>query len=222
MDEHKILRRVRNGAMAVHADLSNHAVGPANDMVLDAAGRAFVGYFGFDLDNGAPFATADLLRVDPNGTVSVAASGLFFPNGAVIFDDTLIVAETAGNRISAFNLYADGRLGPRRDWACFGELPRGTAFGEVISQLLVAPDGICVDSEGALWIADALGGRALRVLPGGEIVSEINIGVGVYACTLGGDDGRTLFLCTAPSFLAHERRDTRDARMLSIKVEVQG
>jgi len=86
----------------------------------------------------------------------------------------------------------------------------------------VAPDGISgPDAEGAIWVADALGNRVVRVREGGEIAEEISTGeVGVYACVLGGENGRTLFLCTAPGFAEHERRDTREARLLAVDVAV--
>lgn len=85
---------------------------------------------------------------------------------------------------------------------------------------IVAPDGLCADAEGAVWAADALGNRAVRVRPGGEIVRCVDAGTGVYACALGGDDGHTLFLCTAPGFAEHERRDTWEAALLSVRVAV--
>ena len=159
MEDHKILRREADGSIAVHADLSAYATGLLNDMIVDPEGRAFVGNFGFDSDGGAPVKTADLMRVDPDGAITLAASGMHFPNGCVLLGDTLVVAETAGNRLSAFAVQAEGSLGPRRDWARFGDVPTSTDFMEVIGRLVMAPDGICADCEGAIWIADALGNR---------------------------------------------------------------
>ena len=158
--------------------------------------------------------------MDPDGSAQRAAVGMHFPNGAVVIGDELVVAETLANRISAFPLGPDGTLGERRDWARFGEVPTGDGFDAVMGSLVVAPDGICADAEGAVWLADALGGRVLRVREGGEIVQEVSPGTGVFACALGGDDGRTLFLCAAPSFMEHERRDTREARLLAVRVDV--
>jgi sugar lactone lactonase YvrE len=89
----------------------------------------------------------------------------------------------------------------------------------VLSQTIVGPDGAAVDAEGAVWIADAFGQRAARVL-GGEIVATVEPGTGVYALALGGADGRTLFLCTAPSFAEHERRAAREAQLLAVTVDV--
>jgi sugar lactone lactonase YvrE len=221
MRDHALLRRETSGELVVHADLSEFCGGHLNDMVVDAAGRAYVGNFGFDLMAGGDLRTAALVRVDPDGTATTVADDLYFPNGSVIIGDDLVVAETLGNRISAFAIGTDGGLGERRDWARFGDPPTSRAFGDVLGELVVGADGICADVEGAVWVADALGNRAVRVA-GGEIVQSIDAGTGVFACTLGGDDGRTLFLCTAPSFAEHERRDTRDAALLAVRVDVPG
>lgn len=215
----RVLRREADGTLAVHADLSAHASGVLNDMLVDAHGRAYVGNFGFDLMGGADVTTADLVRVDPDGATTVVARDLHFPNGVVLLDGVLVVAETLGNRISAFDVGPGGELGPRRDWARFGDPPTATDVPSVLGALVVAPDGMCADREGAVWAADAIGNRAVRVL-GGEIVDQVDAGTGVYACALGGEDGRTLFLCTAPGFAEHERRDTREGRMLAVRVEV--
>jgi sugar lactone lactonase YvrE len=220
MRDRRVLRREPDGTLVTHADLAAVARGACNDMVVDAAGNAYVGCFGYDLMGGAPIEPAPLVRVDPDGAVTVAAEGLLFPNGAVVIGDRLVVAESIGNRISAFDIAPDGSLGPRRDWARFGEIPASSDTGEALGSVAVAPDGICADAEGAVWAADAMGRRAVRVREGGEIVDEIDAGTGVYACVLGGDDGRTLFLCTAPSFAEHERRDTRDAALLAVQVDV--
>jgi len=225
MADRKVLRRGPDGTLVVHADLSAVATGVANDMVVDSRGRAWVGNFGFDLMMGAPLATATLARVDPDGTVSAAAEGLYFPNGMMIPPDgrTLIVNETFANRISAFDIHPDGDLGPRRDWAAFGPPPVGTDLAEVFPQAKVAPDGGVLDAEGAVWIADAIGNRALRVAEGGKILDEVSAGaMGVYACTLGGPDRRTLYLCVAPDFEAHKRSAARDAAVWATPVAVPG
>jgi len=223
MRDHRLLRREPDGALSVHADVSSHAGGLLNDMVVDSRGRTWVGNFGFDLMAGAPIAPAPLVRVDPDGSSTVASEPLHFPNGAVITGHTMIVNETFGHRISAFEIDADGGLSERRDWASFGPVPATTDVGEALGQLSVAPDGMCLDAEGAVWIADALGNRALRVREGGEVLQEISTGdTGVYALALGGADGRTLYLCTAPGFAEHERRHTREAKLLAARVDVPG
>jgi sugar lactone lactonase YvrE len=190
-------------------------------MVVDAAGRAFVGNFGFDLMGGAPLETASLHRVDPDGTVTEAASGLWFPNGmALTPDGVLLVVETFGNRVSAFDLTDDGRLTGQRVWAEFGPLPQDRAVEAALGQLSVAGDGACLDAEGGLWVADAIGDRLVRVVEGGTITDEVRPGSPVYACALGGEDGRTLFACTAPDFHAEARAAATEARLVAVRVDV--
>ncbi|MEV5301634.1 SMP-30/gluconolactonase/LRE family protein [Amycolatopsis methanolica] len=221
MRDARLLRREPDGTLVTHADLSAHVTGHPNDMVVDAQGRAYVGNFGFDLMNGAPVAPANLLRVDPDGSVTVVAEDLWFPNGSVITDDgVLLVDETFGNRVTAFDIAADGSLTNRRVWAKFGEPLTEREFEKALPQIAVAPDGCCLDAEGALWVADGVGGRLLRVREGGEIADEIRPGTGVFACMLGGADGRTLFACAAPDFNEHARKDAREASLLAFRVEV--
>lgn len=186
MLDRKLLRREADGSLVEHADLSGIATWHCNDMVVDASGRAYVGNFGFDIEPGsdAQVTPADLARVDPNGTVSVAAQGLVFPNGAVITPDgeTLIIGETWGRCLTAFDVDADGNLSGRRVWA------------NIDPHL---PDGCCLDAEGAIWVADAGGNCVIRVKEGGEITDRIDTGLGAFACMLGGDDGRSLYICVA-------------------------
>jgi len=221
MRDSKLLRRESDGSLVEHADLSSYVTGHPNDMVVDAEGRAFVGNFGFDLMAGAPIAPTGLLRVDPDGTVTQVAEDLWFPNGSVITEDNvLLVDETFGNRVTAFDIAGDGSLTNRRDWATFGELPTTTDVGESLPGLVVAPDGCGLDAEGALWIADATHGRVIRVREGGEILDEVQPGTGVFACMLGGTDGRTLYMCCAPDFDEHARSAARDAELRAVKVDV--
>ncbi|HEV7205092.1 MAG TPA: SMP-30/gluconolactonase/LRE family protein [Jatrophihabitans sp.] len=221
MRDARLLRREGDGTLVTHADLAPYVSGHPNGMVVDAQGRAYVGNFGFDLMSGADIETASLLRVDPDGSVHVVAEDLWFPNGSVITDDNvLIVDETLGNRISAFDIAPDGSLGPRRDWAVFGDLPPSRSLAEAIPLGVVAPDGCGLDAEGMLWAADALHGRVVRVREGGEIVEEIATPMGVFACMLGGADGRTLFLCSAPDFAEEARRNAREASLLAVTVDV--
>jgi sugar lactone lactonase YvrE len=191
-------------------------------MVVDEAGRAYVGNFGFDLMTLQPIRETAIIRVDPDGGAAVAADGLRFPNGTVIFPDgrTLVVAETIAGRLTAFDVGADGALSNRRVWAQLSETVESEDMGDVLSAGIIAPDGIALDAEGAIWAADALGGRVLRVREGGEIVEEIAPGIGVFACGLAGAEGRTLVMCAAPSFAEHERRDTREAKLLACEVDV--
>ncbi|MGK3204360.1 SMP-30/gluconolactonase/LRE family protein [Amycolatopsis sp. MEPSY49] len=221
MRDHRVLVRDDEGQLTEHADLSGVVSGVLNDMVVDDRGRAWVGNFGFDLMGGAPLRYTTLTRVDPDGGVAVAAEDLGFPNGMVILPGgVLVVAETFAGRLTAFDIGEDGELSGRRVWAQFGQPPQTDDVGEAVQRLEVAPDGICADAEGAIWVADAVHNRVLRVEEGGRILDEIDAGTGVFACMLGGDDGRTLFLCAAPSFAEHERRPVREAQLLAVRVEV--
>jgi sugar lactone lactonase YvrE len=221
MRDHRVLVRDDAGRLTEHADLSGVVTGALNDMVVDESGRAYVGNFGFDLMGGAPVRLTTLTRVDPDGTVTTVAEDLGFPNGMVVLPGgVLLVAETFAGRITAFDIGPDGGLGNRRVWAQFGPVPDTDDVGEAVAALRVGPDGICADAEGAVWVADALHHRVLRVREGGEIVEEIPAGTGVFACMLGGADGRTLYLCAAPSFPEHERRPVREAQLLAVEVDV--
>jgi sugar lactone lactonase YvrE len=223
MKDRLILRLEPDGSLVTHADLGAHAAGYVNDFAVDAAGRAFVGNFGFDLMGGAALTTASLHRVDPDGTVTEVATDLWFPNGSAITPEgVLLVNETFGNRVSAFDVTADGQLVNQRVWAEFGPLPQARDIPTVLTQLTVAGDGGCLDAEGAFWIADANGARVLRVGEGGKILDEVRPGSNVYACALGGSDGRTLFACLAPDFYAEARKAAREASIATIRVAVPG
>lgn len=223
MRDRKVLRREPDGTLTTHADLAEHATGHANDMVVDSHGRAYVGNFGFDLMAGDPLAPSGLHRVDPDGGVTLVADDLWFPNGSVITgDQVLLVVETFGNRVTAFDLTGGGELTNRRVWAEFGPLPTDRAVEPALAQLRVAGDGACLDTSGGLWIADATGDRLVRVTEGGTITDEIRPGTPVYACALGGADGTTLFACAAPDFHADARTAAREARMLAGRVTIPG
>ena len=204
------LLRVDDGGKAHEvADLSALATAPCNDMVVDGQGRAYVGNFGFDRHKGEPPRTTCIARVDPDGRVSRAADDLSFPNGTVITPDgrTLIVAETLAHRLTAFDIAADGSLSNRRLFAqldgCF-------------------PDGICLDAEGAVWVADARNPRVLRVFDGGRVERTVSTGDRpAFACMLGGDDGQTLFVCTCTAS-GPAMADKRDGRIEAVKVDVTG
>lgn len=221
MRDRRILRREQDGELVEHADLSGLVGAHLNDMVVDQHGGAFVGNFGFDLMGGAPLAPTGLTHVAPDGTAQTVAEDLLFPNGMVLRDGVLVVAETFGARLTAFDVAADGGVARRREWARFGAPPTSTDVGEALGGLAVAPDGIAGDAEGAIWVADALNARLLRVAEGGEVLEELPTGgIGVFACMLGGEDGCTLYACAAPSFAEHERRAAREAVLLATRVDV--
>jgi sugar lactone lactonase YvrE len=199
MTSQRLLRRESNGSIALHADLKPFAKFHANDMTVDAKGHAFIGCFGFDLDafiedNGAPalFAppgppTAPILMVTMDGKTKIASDNLRFPNGMIIIGSTLVVAETFLPGLTAFDLGADGSISNRRPWATLPPPPS------------LVPDGICMDSEGAIWVANALGREAVRVGAGGTILDRVETSQFAFSCALGGADGRDLLIATAPT-----------------------
>jgi sugar lactone lactonase YvrE len=204
------LNRLKDGKLELVADLSGLATGPCNDMVVDAAGRAYVGNFGFDRHRGEAPRSTCIARVDPDGTVMRAADDLMFPNGTVITPDgkTLIVGETFASRLTAFDIGSDGALSNRR---LFAQLDGCN------------PDGICLDAEGAVWVTDASGRHGvIRVFDGGRIAQKIPTDPRrAYACMLGGDDRRTLFLCTNIGS-GPEIGEKREGRIEFVRVDVPG
>ncbi len=189
------------------ANLASHVAGNCNDLLVDPEGRAYVGNFGFDLYAGEAPRPTRLMRVDTDGSVHVAAEELTFPNGMALTPDgrLLVVAETHAQRISAFDVAADGSLSNHRLWA---NLPG------------VFPDGLCLDAENAIWVADARGRRVLRVADGGEVLQTVHSGeMHSYACMLGGTDGRTLHVCTAPG-IGPGHGAKRLGRIETVRVDV--
>lgn len=217
MEQRRVLRRSADGEISLHADLSQIASWYCNDMVVDAQGRAYVGNFGFDLDDElekrgaesviAEHGTARLACVDPDGTVREAAADMHFPNGSVITPDgrTLIVGETLGGCLTAFDVGPGGELSNRRQWASLW--PR-------------IPDGICLDADGAVWVANPIARECFRVAQGGEVLEVVETSMPCYACMLGGDDGRTLFMLVAPSSLPSEVASTPRGRIEVATVDI--
>lgn len=194
-----------------HASLEGAAVFCLSDANTDAQGRTFFGDIGYNFWNpdAAPVDTCVIARIDASGAVCKVAEGLEFPNGIVFTPDgkTLIVAETNAFRLTAFDVDADGNLSNRR---VFAALPEG-----------VQPDGICLDAEGAVWLANPAGNPAvLRVREGGEVTDRITLETHAYAVMLGGPDGRHLFICTSASHDPAEIADNPSARILVMEVSV--
>ena len=184
MLDQKVMRLDPDG-LKVHADLSGIAHSWCNDMTVDADGRAYVGNFGFNYREKEPARNTNIARVDPDGSLSVAAEDFFFPNGIAITPNgkTMVVAESWGRKLTAFDKAPDGTLSGRRIWAEGGED--------------WVPDGICMDAEGAVWIADPVKKQSLRIKDGGEITDRLfTDDRGSYAVALGGTDRRTLIICT--------------------------
>ena len=207
MLDRRVMRRETDGSIVEHADLDGIATGFCNDMVVGPLGNAYVGNFGFDFEGGEPPAAATLAIVWADGTVTAAADELRFPNGSVITDDgsTLIVGESMGARYTAFTITNDRGLTDRRIWA---EVPG------------MAPDGCTIDADEAIWFADALGSQVVRVLEGGEITHRLPTPDNVYACMLGGVDGRTLFALTAAGTHPDEVAGTATGALWQTQVDV--
>ncbi len=211
MRDRRVLRLEPNGELVEHANLWDLAPFHCNDMVVDSVGRAYVGNFGWDLHGGGGPRTTTLVRVDPDGSTTVVAGDLSFPNGTVITPDerTLIVGESMARRLTAFDIAADGSLSNRRVWA---ELPDGTL-----------PDGICLDAHGAIWSACPISGLVHRIAEGGEILQTIDTGRGgAFACMLGDDDRRTLYVCTAGTSEPERCKAERHGRIERTRVDVPG
>jgi sugar lactone lactonase YvrE len=179
MSGRRVLRREPDGALAVHADLSSLSPFGWNEIVVDGRGNAYVNNPGFDLMAGADFAPGIIALVAPHGSAREVAGGVAFPNGMAVTPDnsTLIVAESYGRKLTAFDIAADGGLSNQRVWAGLGD---------------GVPDGICIDAENAVWYADVPNRRCVRVREGGEVLATINLDRGCFACMLGGADRRTL------------------------------
>ena len=209
MTDRRVLRLEADGQLSELADLSELAGFHCNDMVVDARGRAYVGNFGWDLHGGGERREAELILVEPDGSARVVADGLRFPNGCVITPDggTLIVGETMGQRLTAFTLEADGSLSERREWAKTPD---------------ILPDGICLDADGAIWVASPVSHGCFRVLEGGEITHKVEVETEAFACMLGGPQRRHLFVCTAGSSEPEACAKNRDGRIEVVEVEVPG
>ena len=207
MIDRRLMRLDPAGLVEV-ADLSALAGFHCNDMVVDAKGRAYVGNFGFDLFTQpvVPKPTV-LVKVDLDGGVSVVADDVQFPNGMVITTDgkTMILAETFARRLTAFDIRVDGTLSNRRVWADLGA---------------VAPDGICLDAEGAVWVASPRSNEFIRVLGGGVITRRIAVSNQAIACALGGEDGKRLFMVIGRVKNHDEALATRVGRIEYVDVDV--
>jgi len=206
------LLAVQDGRVEEVADLADVAPFHCNDMVVDGRGNAYVGNFGFDLhDPDADQRTTTLVLVTADGDVRVVADDLFFPNGCVVTPDggTLVVGESFGGGLTAFRVADDGSLHDRREWARV----RGAV-----------PDGICLDAEGAIWMASPISHQVLRVAEGGEVLAEIRTSDErqPFACMLGGPDRRTLYVCTALDSEPGAARAARAGRIEAIHVDVPG
>ena len=180
--EGRLLRQEPDGSFAVHADLTGLSAKPWNELVVDGRGAAYVNTIGFDFPDGE-FAPGSVAVVAPDGSARQVADDVAFPNGMAVTPDnaTLILAESYANQVTTFDIAPDGSLENRRVW----------------SALDGYPDGICLDADGAVWYADVPNQRCVRVRQGGEVLQEIELDRGAFACMLGRDDRQTLFILAA-------------------------
>ena len=207
--EAQLLRREPDGSLAIHAELGSISERPWNDIVVDGQGNAYVGNIGFDFPVGE-FAPGILAVVTPDGGARQVADGVAFPNGMAVTPDnaTLIVAESYGNRLTAFDITTDGGLTNRRVWAELGD---------------GVPDGICLDAEGAVWYGDVPNRRCVRVREAGEVLQTVKLDRGCFACALGGPDRRTLFMMAAELPSEDDGADeNRTGQVLTVQAPAPG
>jgi sugar lactone lactonase YvrE len=177
--------------------------------VVDGRGNAYINEAGFDFPGGE-FAPGTIALLTPDGSARQVADGVAFPNGMAVTPDdaTLICAESYGNKLTAFDVAADGSLSQGRVWA---DLDGGV------------PDGICVDAEGAVWYGDVPNKRCVRVREGGEVLQTIELDRGCFACMLGGVDDRTLFMvATEWSGTANMASGPRTGQVLTVEAPASG
>ena len=219
MTDQKVLR-FHDGEVTTFADISEYCVFWANDMVVSPTGFSYVGNFGFDLDArlaelgverfmAEPPPSTNLVVLGPDGVIVQVVPDMDFPNGTVITPDgaTLIIGETFGSKHTAFDISADGTLANRRVWAPLE---------------MAATDGMCLDAEGQIWFANALTHQCVRVAEGGEVTGTVHCSQRAFACVLGGDDRRTLFVMTAGSSDRFEIAERTEGRIEAVRVDVAG
>ena len=212
MNDQKLLS-FNKGELSEVADLSQLATHFCNDMVVDKKGNAYVGNFGFDLHAGEPIKPTNLILVRPGEEPCVVAENVFFPNGTVITPDdkTLIVGETFASCLTAFDINEDGTLANRRVWADLRSIEDGYT---------PVPDGICLDAEGAIWVASPSTNDVIRVQEGGALLDKVEVDRGAFACMLGGENGNTLFISTANDSTEETCLKEKSARIEVIDVDV--
>ena len=219
MIDQKVLR-FRGDQVSVFADISEHCEFWANEMLVSSAGYSYVGSFGFDLDTrlaqmgveaflAMPPPSTNLVVLDPEGHVVQVVPDLEFPNGTVITPDgtTLVIGETMGSRLTAFDVAKNGTLSNRRVWVQFEFTPT---------------DGMCLDADGQIWYANAIAKQVTRVKEGGEVTATVTTTQNAFACMLGGDDRRNLYVMTAPTSDRFKIGDVTRGRIEMVRVETPG
>ena len=212
MNDQKLLR-FNNGELTEAADLSRLANHYCNDMVVDRNGNAYIGNFGFDLHGGESLKPTNLILVRPEEDPCVVAENLFFPNGTVITPDgkTLILGETFSSCLTAFDINSDATLSNRRVWADLSSIEEG---------YVPVPDGICLDAEGAIWVASPSTNDVIRIEEGGSLLDKVEVEIGAFACMLGGEMGNTLFISTAKDSKEEICLKEKSARIETIEVSI--
>jgi len=202
----RLLRREPDGSLVTHADLGKPGW---NDIVVDGRGNAYVNRLGFDMMAGEEPKPGFVALVTADGSVRQVADEILFPNGMAVTSDnsTLIVADSYGHNLVAFDIDTYGDLSNRRVWADLGE---GT------------PDGICLDAQQAVWYADVPNRRCVRVAEGGTVLQTVELDRGCFACALGGPDGTTLFIVAAEWRGMSEMVPPGTGQVLATQVEVPG
>jgi len=205
--DRRVLRRQADGSLVTHADLGSIDEHAWNDIVVDGRGNAYVNNIGFDFPGGE-FAPGLVALITPDGAARKVADGLAFPNGMAVTPDnaTLIVAESYGQTLTAFDIAADGDLSNRRTWA------------EVDDH----PDGICLDADGAVWYADVGTRRCVRVREGGDVLASIELDRGCFACMLGGPNRRTLFMAVNEWAGPQAMTDARRGQVIATEAPAPG
>ena len=206
-----LLQRMEpDGLLVTHADLSSLTDRGWNEIVVDGRGNAYINGPGFDLLAGEVFAPGIVALLTLNGSARLVADGFAFPNGMAVTPDNseLIVAESYGKKLTAFEIATDGSLSNRRVWADLGD---------------GVPDGICVDADNAVWFADVPHKRCVRVREGGQVLQTIELDRGCFACMLGGTERRTLFMMAAEWHGPAKMADAaRTGQVLTVKAPAPG
>jgi sugar lactone lactonase YvrE len=206
----RLARLEPDGVLSLHADLSGlsdrSVIG--NDIVVDGRGNIYVNDVNYDFPGGE-FRPGWVALVTPDGQVRRVAEELFFPNGMAVTADnsTLIVAESHGGRLTAFDIEENGDLTHRRVWA----------------KVEGPPDGICIDAEGCVWYADVPNRRCVRVAEGGQVIQTVETDRGAFSCALGGPGRQTLYIVgqnwKGPAGLG---ADARTGQVVAIEVAIPG
>lgn len=210
MAAHEILRW-RDDQLTLHARTAPLSRARLNDMVVDANGGAYASNFGFDFESGEAVRATNLVRIEPDGTVSAAATDILCPNGMALSPDgeRLYVGQSASREVLEFRVEEDGFLCDRD---VFATLPEGCMS-----------DGICLDAAEGLWIASPVSHAFLRIERGGQVTHRIDTqDRHAIACVLGGEGRRTLYCLTSPVMSLHRARTEQAGRIDQVQVEIPG